>query len=124
MAAKTPEDVDRLFGEYVNAGNAEGVVGLYEPDAVLLAPDGEARGTQQIRAAIEQLVAAKLRLQMNVTKVVRGGDTAVLYNDWSGSVIGPDGNQVAMSGKAIEVVRRQPDGTWKFVVDDPNARSA
>jgi hypothetical protein len=27
-----------------------------------------------------------------------------------------------LSGKAIEVCRRQPDGTWLFVIDDPYAR--
>jgi len=35
---------------------------------------------------------------------------------------GPDGQPTAMAGKAIEVVRRQADGTWRFIVDDPWAR--
>jgi len=46
----------------------------------------------------------------------------VLYNDWTGTMKGPDGAPVKMAGKAIEIVRRQPDGTWRFVVDDPFAR--
>ena len=69
------------------------------------------------------MVAAKARLTMNVTKVLRGGDdVAVLYNDWRMTVTGPDGKAQESSGKAIEIVRRQADGSWKFVVDDPNAR--
>ena len=60
---------------------------------------------------------------MNVVLVVRSGeDLAVLYNDWSASAKGPDGAPFEMAGKAIEVVRRQPDGSWLFVVDDPFAR--
>jgi hypothetical protein len=27
---------------------------------------------------------------------------------------------VSMSGQGREVVRRQPDGTWRFVIDAPN----
>ncbi|MEA3206316.1 MAG: hypothetical protein QOG92_2011, partial [Verrucomicrobiota bacterium] len=30
------------------------------------------------------------------------------------------GKSVAIRNKAIEVLRRQPDGTWKLIVGDPN----
>jgi ketosteroid isomerase-like protein len=33
--ALQPEDLDRLFLERANAGDVDGVVDLYEPDAVL-----------------------------------------------------------------------------------------
>ena len=123
MSARTPEDVDRLFGECINSGNLEGVVALYEPDAVLLLAEGDFRGTAALREALGRLIAAKLKLRMNVTKVVQvGEDLAVLYNDWHGSMVNADGEAVEGEGKAIEVVRRQSDGTWRFVVDDPNAR--
>jgi len=124
MSARTPEDVDRLFGEYLNAGDAASVAALYEAEAVLAQPGGDAVGPAAIRAALESLVAAKVRLEMKVVKVKRAGDVAVLYNDWSGTATGPDGQPVHLSGKAMEIVRRQPDGTWKFVVDDPYARGA
>ena len=51
--------------------------------------------------------------------ITAGDDLAVLYNDWTITASG-----LSLSGKAIEVVRRQPDGTWKFVIDDPFGRSA
>jgi ketosteroid isomerase-like protein len=46
----------------------------------------------------------------------------MVYNDWRMTLTGPDGKAQQSSGKAIEVVRRQADGSWKYVVDDPNAR--
>jgi uncharacterized protein (TIGR02246 family) len=122
MAARTPEDVDRLFGETINAGDLEGAVALYEPGATLVLPEGDVTGTAAIREALVPLLAAKLQLRMNVVKVVRAGDVAVLYNEFSGSATGPDGAKVEMQGKAMEVVRRQADGTWRFIVDDPYAR--
>ena len=33
--AAQPEDITRLFVERANAGDAEGLAALYEPDAVL-----------------------------------------------------------------------------------------
>ena len=31
----------------------------------------------------------------------------------------PDGSPVQMSVHTLEVLRRQRDGTWKYVIDDP-----
>jgi uncharacterized protein (TIGR02246 family) len=119
MSARTPEDCDRLFADYVNAGNLDGVIALYEPGASLVQQDGSpAVGKPAIREALGGMLAANARLRMNVTRTVRAGDDlVVLYNDWTMSA---GGNE--MQGKAIEVVRRQPDGTWLFAIDDPFAR--
>ena len=90
MSAKTPEDVDRLFGEKINAGDLEGAVALYEPGATLVMTEGDLTGTDAIREGLAPLIAGKLHLRMNVVKVVRAGDVALLYNEWSGSAVGPD----------------------------------
>jgi uncharacterized protein (TIGR02246 family) len=124
MAARTPEDCDRLFGEYVNGGDLESLIALYEPTASLVQQDGSvATGHSAIRKALSGFAAMQMKIRMNVVKAVKAGeDLAVLYNDWSMSAKGPDGQPVEMAGKATEVVRRQPDGTWRFAVDDPFAR--
>jgi uncharacterized protein (TIGR02246 family) len=123
MPAKTAEEVDALFEKGINAGDVESVVALYEPNGVLIPAPGEpATGTDAIRAAITSLVSLKPQLKLVVTNVVTAGDVAAVYNDWSGTITGPDGSQTEISGKAIEICRRQPDGTWLFVIDDPYAR--
>lgn len=124
MTAKTPEDVDRLFAECVNAGDVDGIVALYEAGATLLMQDNEpTNGHEAIRVAIGDFVAMKPNLQMSISKVVHGGgDIAVVYNDWQLSLVGPDGTAIEDSGKACEIVRRQADGSWKFVIDDPRMR--
>src|SRR4029453_5423464 len=98
MAAKTPEDGDRLFEERVNAGDVDGLLALYEPGATLVIPGGGDTGTAAFRASTPPLIAAQLRLQLKVTKVVRvGEDLAVLYNEWSGSMKGPDGQPTELA---------------------------
>lgn len=122
MAARNPEDCDRLFGEAVNRGDAAAVAALYESTGVLTLDGATYSGPDEIRPVIEGMVGAGVRIEMNVTRVLRAGDVAMVYNDWRMSLTGPDGKPQESSGKAIEVVRRQADGTWKYVVDDPNAR--
>ena len=124
MSARTPEECDRLFAQHVNTGNLDALVALYEPRATFVPQQGSpVTGTAGIREALAGFAAMKPKLTMNVTKVVSAGDDlAVLYNDWSMSATGADGAAVSGSGKAIEIVRRQPDGTWRFVVDDPFGR--
>ncbi len=122
MSAQTPEDLDRLFAEAAAKGDAAAIAALYEPGGVLLGQDGDAVGTDAIRTAISGMASVKPKVTMNIAKTVTAGDIAIVYNDWNVSMPGADGSTVAMSGKAIEVCRRQPDGSWLFVVDDPTAR--
>jgi uncharacterized protein (TIGR02246 family) len=124
-AARTPEDCDHRLNEYLAAGDLDAIVGLYEPGATFVTQDRSVKvGRDAIREAFAEFAAAKPRLRSNIVMVLRNGDNlAVLYNDWSMSVRTPDGQEHQMTGKAVEVVCRQSDGSWKFAVDDPFARS-
>ncbi len=56
--AGEPEDLTRLFVERSNAGDAEGVAELYEPEAVMAYPPGETTvGREAIQALWEQVLA-------------------------------------------------------------------
>ena len=47
---------------------------------------------------------------------------SVADNDWTETGVGEDGTPFERNGKAIEVVRRQADGSWKYLFDDPYGR--
>lgn len=56
--AHEPEDLARLFVDRANAGDAEGLSLLYEPDAVLAFPPGQTTvGRDAILHVFEQLLA-------------------------------------------------------------------
>lgn len=124
MPARTPAECDRLFEDHVNAGNVEGVVALYEEGGSLVRHDGSvATGHPAIREVVARLVAIQGTVRNHVVKVIEAGqDLALVYNDWGLSARGRDGRLIERTGKAVEVVRRQADGTWRFVIDDPYAR--
>jgi uncharacterized protein (TIGR02246 family) len=120
MPARSPEQLDKLFVEKMNAGDLEAVVALYEPDATLAPQPGQmAAGTNAIREAIRGFIAMKPRFSATAKPTVRAGDLALTGLAWNLHATGPDGKPVEMNGHSAEVVRRQQDGTWKFVIDNP-----
>ena len=121
MTARTPEDCDRLFAEHVNAGDLGALLALYEPGCALVKSDGNVvAGHAAIREVMARLIAMRPTMRTEVTKVVRTGDAlAIVYNDWSLTAKAADGATIERTGRALEVVRKQPDGTWRFAIDDP-----
>lgn len=108
--AAEPEDLARLFVERANAGDAEGIAALYEPDAVLGFPPGQAtRGREAIQAVYEQLLSKLSHFEPEkALPTVRTADLALT------STYPADG-----TGGRVQVARRQPDGTWLRIIDRP-----
>lgn len=118
-----PEDLDPLLYAAMAAGNVEDLVALYE-DSAIFANAGEVRmqGSDQVRAGLGAFAAQRPRIAGEPLVVANFGDIAVLYNDWTETGVSSDGQPFERTGKAIEVVRRQPDGSWKYLFDDPYGR--
>ncbi len=125
MAARTPEDVDNLFAAALNAGSIDELVALYEPQASLMPQPGKlVSGTAAIREALAQFLAGKPKMSLSAKLVSQSGDLAVVSAKWDLSMTGPDGKPANMTGQSVEVVRRQSDGRWLFVIDLPFGAAA
>jgi ketosteroid isomerase-like protein len=111
--AVEPEELARLFVERANAGDAEGLAALYEPDAVLAYPPGQMTvGREAIRAVYERFVAMAPRLEREEPLLtLRMGNLALTSTR-------PRDD----AGARAQVARRQPDGTWLRVLDRPEFR--
>ena len=121
--ARCPEDLDPLLYAAMAAGDLEALVSLYE-DSAIFANAGEVRmrGSNELRAGLGAFAAQRPRIAGEPLVVANSGDIAVLYNDWTETGVGEDGTPFERNGKAIEVVRRQADGSWKYLFDDPYGR--
>jgi uncharacterized protein (TIGR02246 family) len=108
--ALRPEDLTRLFVERANAGDAAGVAALYEEEAVMAYPSGgQTVGRDAIRALWEKVLANAPRFEPEAPlPTLISGDIALT------STPPKDG-----SGARAQVVRRQPDGSWLRVLDQP-----
>ena len=120
MSTHSPEDLHRQFVAFFNAGDLDGLMTLYENEAALVPqPGSPVAGYDGNRRALEQFLALKGRIEIMTIEVIRAGTLALLRGEWHISGIGPDGRTVTMSGRNIEVARRQPAGNWQFVIDHP-----
>lgn len=100
----------------------EAAVALYEPNASFVLASGEViTGGDAIREALKGFLAFdEIRFTRGISATQSGdGSLAMLRAAWSATAPGPDGKPVTVTGNNVEVVRRQPDGTWLFVIDNP-----
>lgn len=108
--AHKPEDLSDFFIQRANDADVEGLVALYEPDAVLAFPPGRVSvGHDEIRAAYTDLLAKRPVFRSGGQRpALRNGDLAITSTRLPGG------------GSTVEVARRQPDGTWLWVIDQPS----
>ena len=124
ISPRSPEDWPRLFEQYLNAGDLNGVVALYEPDACFVAQSGDiVAGREQIRPVLAAMISCETHLHSQVIRAVTLADVALLYTDFEGTALSALGKRVDIQSRAIEILRRQADGTWKLIVGDPNGRN-
>jgi uncharacterized protein (TIGR02246 family) len=120
MRRETPETVLQSIVDGINTGDLDSLMTLYEPDAVFATQPGIlTNGVPGIREALSNFVAAKGRLDLKVTRVLKGGDLALVTGVWSFVGTAPDGQPLKLAAKSADVLRRQKDGTWRFVIDNP-----
>ncbi len=121
MPARTPKEVEDLFPRAMNARDIDGMLALYESDTVFVPEPGQApvQGEQALRAHLRTFTDAQPELSTEVRHVVQAGDIALSWIPWSMKRTRADGTQETISGRAVNVVRRQPDGTWRTLIDNP-----
>jgi ketosteroid isomerase-like protein len=105
--ARDPQDLERLLVSRQRAGDVDGMVALFEPDAVVDSGGGRlTRGKEAIRALYAELAATGRKFEFGEQRpaIVRG-DLALTST------------RLADGSVTSEVARQQGDGTWLWVID-------
>ncbi|MHC4591434.1 MAG: YybH family protein [Planctomycetota bacterium] len=122
MPAHKREECDLLLIETIEKGDLDAALALYEPNATFVVSPGQVvTGHAAIREVLRGFMDAKATGSVDAVTVVPSADGSVAITRTKGSSTspGPDGKPVTTPFHSVEVVRRQPDGTWRFVIDDP-----
>lgn len=105
--ATQPNDLEKLFVERANAGDVEGLVALYEPNAIVASGEGEvAIGRDQIRAFFVKFLANRPRLDPSMQAAPLCSEDLALTS-----------SRLSNGDLTAEVARRQADGSWLWAVD-------
>lgn len=108
--ALKPEDITDLFLEYINAGNIDGILSIYEDNAVLVTDKNNtiAKGKNEIRNFYSSILTNRPTFE-------KGQQRPAIVN----------GNLALTSSRLIngfvtaEIARQQRDGSWKWCIDQP-----
>jgi ketosteroid isomerase-like protein len=111
------------MAEAFNAQDLDACVALYDPEASVVRLEifggTIAKGDQGIREVMADYVGLKPRMDVTVHHVTHAGDYALVRSQWRFTGTGNDGNPIELHYHAMEVMRRQPNGEWRFFIDHP-----
>jgi uncharacterized protein (TIGR02246 family) len=120
MSRGTPEEVLQSIVDGINTCNLDALMTLYEPEAAFATRPGSlAHGLPGVRGTLAGFISMKGKLDLKVTHVLEVTDLALVLTVWSFTGTGPDGAPVALAAKSADVLRRQADGSWRLVIDNP-----
>ena len=120
VSTATPEQVLESIVVGINSGDLERLMPLYEDEAAFaVQPGGLAHGAPGVREALSGFISMNGTLDLEMTRVLEVDDLALVIGVWSFDGTGPTGEPVRLESRNADVLRRQTDGTWRFVIDNP-----
>lgn len=117
----TPEDMNPALEKAFNAADKSALAKLYLPESIFISQPGtQVSGIENILKAFDPFLEPGLPLKLTLRHKYVAGDTAELLTDWVIEGKDKSGKHVKMTGVAIDILRKGPDGNWYFWIDNPH----
>ena len=111
---KRAEDAHATLAAAFNTGDVETVLSMYDYDGIIVPEPGKpVSGKAKFEEAIKAILSIKGRMEIKTVYCLQAGDVAIGRSEWNIT----DGTEVKVSAKGIELMKQQPDGSWKIVID-------
>lgn len=111
--------IDDMTGAF-HQGDIDGILRTYEPGAVVVGEPGVVvQGEGSLREMFAGFIAAGARFAFDEHEVIASRDIALHLTPWKMTGVAPDGTPIFAEGLSVAVLRRQEDGRWLMVIDNP-----
>jgi ketosteroid isomerase-like protein len=122
-----PEDLLNSQVEEFNKRNISFLMTLYEKDVCFASKSEQVvKDPESIRRTLQSFIDMGTKLEARVKRVLQANDLALLITEWTINGTEPDGKPINLTGRGTVVLRRQSDGVWLIVIENPwgNRQSA
>lgn len=120
---KVLETITKMGSNY-NSRDIDAVMKAYEASAVVLfQPGSPVYGSAAIKAAFQGSLAVNPHFVFGKHEVTIAGDIALHLTPYTMTGKTPDGQKISQSGLSVAVLRRQADGHWLMVIDNPHGQA-
>jgi uncharacterized protein (TIGR02246 family) len=98
----------------------QGVLASYEPNAVIIfEPEKPSSGIDAISEGFTGFFAVNPKFEYSGHEVFLNGNLAMHFAPWTMTGKTQDGNEIKQSGLSVVVLRKQSNGKWLMVFDNP-----
>jgi uncharacterized protein (TIGR02246 family) len=114
-----PEELHPALTAAYNAGDLEGMLALYDPQATFVIKPGRVTdGPAELRTALRRLIETRGRLTVRPDSFVRSHDVVLVLGNYTHTGHRRTGTPFAIESRFADVLRRQADGRWLIAVDN------
>jgi len=112
------------MGQAYNSRDIDAVMTTYETSAsVLFEPGKPVVGATAVKEMFMGSLAISPQFSFGKHEVVVAGDIALHITPWTMTGKMPDGQKVEQKGLSVAVLRKQSDGKWLMVIDNPHGQA-
>jgi ketosteroid isomerase-like protein len=116
-----PEASARYFQHCIRNGDVSGALSCFDVDAIYVTEAGKCvQGHAAVRLALEAVAGLKPALLAKRSAVlITSYDIASWVDEWTLKATLPNGERLDLAGVSSDVLKRQANGVWTYLVDNP-----
>lgn len=114
--------IEKMVDSFENK-DIEGIMACYEKDAtIVFEPESPVSDSKMAKEFFRGAFDINPKYTFNGHEVFINGDIAVHFTPWVMDGTLPDGTAISQSGLSVAVLRKQADGQWLMVFDNPHGQ--